>query len=219
MKIHTCLALVSLSVVVTGKSPRCTVSKWEVIQGFLVGSVHSGQGVETEGRALLSYDRDRQMINAVVDVHQGDKHRKDRYLYDYKNKKEYIIDEQAKCHTYSIDWPIETGCIPDGAKKVSNFYFGSANHPLNVDVYRLAAKGPANGYLTVVPTGATCIPVAEVFYDGGPNAEMMYYGFNNFTEGIKNATVFDIPPQCKGTLFPAPFRNMIPKLNLGRYVK
>ena len=38
-----------------------------------------------QGRFLLSYDRDNKMINAVFDVHQGDKHSKGRYLFDFKN--------------------------------------------------------------------------------------------------------------------------------------
>lgn len=215
MNIYMCLALFSLSSLVKGQSPCCTVSKWEAIEGFLTGSVHSGQGVETEGRTLLSYDRDRQMINAVVDVSQGDKHSKDRYLYDYKNKMQYIIDEQGKCQSNPTTTPMETGCVPAGAKKVANYYYGSANLPLNVDVYRLPTKGPENGYMTVAPVGTNCIPVAEVLFAEGPNPVMINYGFNNFTVGIKNATVFDIPPQCKT----APFMNMIPKLHFGRYVR
>ena len=31
------------------------------------------------------------MINAVVDVSQGDKHSKDRYLYDYKNVCDFFL--------------------------------------------------------------------------------------------------------------------------------
>ena len=50
MTIYIGFALVLFSIVVTGKSPCCTVSKWEAMQGFLVGSVHSGQGVESEVR-------------------------------------------------------------------------------------------------------------------------------------------------------------------------
>ena len=60
--------------------------------------------------------------------------------------------------------------ITDGAKKVANYYYGSANHPLNVDVYRFEVKGTENnGYMTVTPTGANCIPITEVMFVGGPS--------------------------------------------------
>ena len=42
------LTLAVLSSVVTGKSPCCTVPKWEAILGFMNERVVSGQGVVEE---------------------------------------------------------------------------------------------------------------------------------------------------------------------------
>lgn len=197
IKVLTLFCLIS---VVGGDYPCCTVRAWEAIQGFLLGSVYSGKPQEHEGLSLISYDQDRLMINSYTEQSSTiDGIRKYRYLQDFKNKVHYMIDETG-CTKQKDAAPFPPPCVPAGSVKVTSYYYGGSKSPLYVDVYRTPVVSTEHGFVTVTTNG--CVPVAQANYGGNEqSAQMRSFSYSNFTVGIRNTTVFDIPAECKHASF------------------
>lgn len=185
---------------VKGQSPHaccCVDNSWEAIEGFNVGSNRGGKGSLTEGGAAVSFDTDLEKINSNIYVKTGDKVSQFRLLQDYKQKWQYMIDAQKKCKKTRLTDPFQKFCIPAKSKKVAGVYFGSAtaSGTLDVDSYRIPTIKGYNGYVAVTAKG--CIPFGELLMTGDETGgEMINISFMNYTQGIRDMHVFDVPPEC-----------------------
>jgi len=163
----------------------CTPDKWE--------------GHDMEWDPLLDYRRrdvthydfvsKKEKIEFTVDS-RGPQ-RKGSILRRYDLGKEYEIIE-GTCKSRATEGPMRRRCITDDFKYEVTYTLGSR---LSCDLWR-HVNGTRIFEVSVAAT--TCIPVSDLYTYYAPDETGHAFGqFWDVTPGIKDPTVFDVPPICQ----------------------
>lgn len=81
----------------------------------------------------------------------------------------------------------------DDAKLIESTFYGFGSEKFDVSMYEYAMNGMQ---YVEIRTKNTCIPVSG--HNKGKNG-FNDWGFSGLQEGIKDASVFDIPRECRHT--------------------
>ncbi|XP_046579757.1 ependymin-related protein 1-like [Haliotis rubra] len=127
-----------------------------------------------------------------------------KVIYDYRKRIGYNIDAEARtCTTFPVRGNFrdqENVCVPSGAVSVGPFFYGYNQNRLNSQSYTYnstTADGRQQNVVTTI-TETNCVPIviSTITYGSpGGNSNTMV-GYNDFYPGIRDITVFDIPPYC-----------------------
>ncbi|XP_046579725.1 ependymin-related protein 1-like [Haliotis rubra] len=127
-----------------------------------------------------------------------------KVIYDYKKGVAYSIDAAARtCSKYSLQGQFDdqqSVCVPSDAVSLGPFFYGYNRHRLNSQSYTYnttTADGRRQNVITTVSEG-DCVPVVvtRTTTGGGEGNSLYVLGYNDFYPGIRDITVFDIPPYC-----------------------
>ncbi|XP_046579634.1 ependymin-related protein 1-like [Haliotis rubra] len=127
-----------------------------------------------------------------------------KVIYDYKQRKAYSIDAEARtCTTFPLQGNFEDQqnvCVPSGAAPIGPFFYGYNKDRLNTQTYTYNSTALDGGRqrVTVVVSEADCVPIIiSRTTTGGAGGNSLYtVGYNDFYPGIRDITVFDIPSYC-----------------------
>lgn len=164
------------------------------------GKVKGDTSILTEGIEEVSFDHVLQKINYFITSTTDGVVTKERILTDYKMRYHYTIDNNGTCSKVNLPRMTEMKqpCVPKGSIKIADSYYGGAANPLDVVTYEYPVSNGLSGYLKVTETD--CIPVFQTVHGftgkDGKTRYMRFVGFTNFTAGIKNTAVFNVPHHC-----------------------
>ncbi|XP_067658983.1 ependymin-related protein 1-like [Haliotis asinina] len=157
-------------------------------------------------RALyyIVYDGDNQRYLITGDRNNKQLVGTTKVIYDYKKRIAYSIDAKARTCTKS---PVqgqfedqENVCVPGGAQLLGPLFYGYNQSRLNSQSYTYNTTSLDGSHHNVVTTVSQdgCVPIVIcTITTGGPGGNSFYtVGYNDFYPGIKDITVFDIPPYC-----------------------
>lgn len=203
--------------------PHCCTpdEQWEANEGFMVGSVTAGVVSQTQGNVKVSFDGVKHMVNSEIYSSTGGKVTTLRMLTDYQQKMQYIIDASKKCTKVPLKESFQPSCVPAEAKLVYSAYIGTEGMRLPIDVYSMYKRG-FNISISVIPMQdkSVCAPLGETLFGHvGSTDEMVEEGFNNYKAGIKDPSVFVVPPECNNaTILWLPLNHLHPARRFKRSV-
>jgi len=145
---------------------------------------------EFRSRAFTHYDFVSKKERMEFTIDTRGPQRKSSILRRYDLGLEYEIIE-GTCKSRPTDGPMRRRCITDDFKYELSYTLGAK---LPVDLWR-----HANGSrIFEVSVGPNCIPVNDLYTYYAPDETGHVFGqFWDVTTGIKDATIFDVPPICK----------------------
>ncbi|XP_046579754.1 ependymin-related protein 1 [Haliotis rubra] len=143
-------------------------------------------------RYLITGDRSNKFVGTT------------KVIYDYKKRIAYSIDAEARtCTKFPVEGNFEDQqyvCVPSGAESVGPLFYGYNQSRLNSQAYVYNSTAPDGSFQNVVTTVSQddCVPIVIcATITGGPGGNSVYtVGYNDFYPGIRDITVFDIPPYC-----------------------
>ena len=220
---HRFLIFISLIGVAIAAAPQpcCTPKQWQgVVEVAGVNVLGKGMSaVNTTYTVLMhaSYDYTNGRIRVdedVIAVGSGTKTRI-TIIGDFKKAKKIYTIFNGKCSTVSINTPLPEACVP----KNSSFYMGGTlGASLKYNTFAYAQKDGSLGAIIDVSEDG-CIPIAELAFQktkvqGKDNSAYIAAWFKNITAGIKDASIFNRPKQCKAS---AESENIVVDFNYLKY--
>lgn len=198
------LALAAIIAISCGE--LCTPDQWEAIEASFGGYEYHRRAGTIKEHNKIAYDATNQRKASFITYINNDYENKFQMVVRYdkgdNGGKAYLVDlKKGTCWTKSLDKPFRKACIPDDNKKVHDYSLGlKGAGGLKVTGYLVKMKEGGGVYLAVTTNAdKTIIPVLENIQGSyGPTLQFvqaMQYG--DVTAGISNATIFDIPEQCK----------------------
>ncbi|XP_046579597.1 ependymin-related protein 1-like [Haliotis rubra] len=127
-----------------------------------------------------------------------------KVIYDYKKKLGYSINTESKlCTTFPVQGQFEDQenvCVPSGAVSLGPLFYGYNRNRLNALSYTYKTTA-FDGRQQIVETTVTkdgCVPIISTTTTvGGEGGNSLYtVGYNNFYQGLRDDTFFDIPSYC-----------------------
>ncbi|KAK3591059.1 hypothetical protein CHS0354_026073 [Potamilus streckersoni] len=203
------LALV-LIVKVLGKG-CCPPDTWEGFVGTMAGSVKDGVPHLTKGFLRYHLNSTLGMVEVEGDVIVDGWHTKIKIIKDFNKNIEYVI-VNGNCFQLTLG-PQVPNCIPDNADLLLNTYFGSGSETMGVKVYRYMVED-IEVYSTVTSSG--CIPVDDVATGTLSHTKAEFIEvvqISNFTVGVEDRSVFNIPSICDSPAFQNISSGHVPVLN------
>ncbi|KAK3738467.1 hypothetical protein RRG08_034757 [Elysia crispata] len=197
----TSVALIFCSVAALGWT-CCTPDQWEGIGSQFssyAGFFHHGLIKEFSN---VAYDFTNNRSAVFLRYYSGDIEAKIKIVVRFDGEDEggfLYVDhyDRHMCWKKKLEGKFRKCCIPKHAKRLGDFSLGLKGD-YNVTSYDIKGKR-LNIALTVQELGENvCAPVAQFaigrvgYYDVLRNV-----GFVNITPGIKDETVFDVPPDCE----------------------
>lgn len=172
----------------------CGPLKMQGYQGVSSGLMLNGVGISAKGYSLISIDGERNMLSIIGNSTNNGQPISIHMLYDVPNRKMYNVYNGA-CQVEDLvvadNWKVN--CIPDDAKLIESTFYGFGSEKFDVSMYEYAMNGMQ---YVEIRTKNTCIPVSG--HNKGKNG-FNDWGFSGLQEGIKDASVFDIPRECRHT--------------------
>ncbi|XP_046345094.1 uncharacterized protein LOC124125777 [Haliotis rufescens] len=200
------MLFVSLAVVlvpaVLGANICCTPRQWEGVEAQVIGTVKNGGTPlisETEINVHFDATNKRLAFDEKVTANGYTVNVKVIQLWDKLT--EYVIQQTGTCTRKHLSGPFPGGCIPDTATLIGSHFEGSVKNKVTYNSYRIVDT--AKGVTAIVDmTSDTCEPIRQETYGKTGND---YYLISNryydISGGIKNATVFNVPPACNNAPF------------------
>ncbi|XP_067672391.1 ependymin-related protein 1-like [Haliotis asinina] len=200
------MLFLSLAVVlvpaVLGGNICCTPRQWEGVEAQVIGTLKNGGTPllsETEIKVSVDATNNRMAFDEKVTANGYTVNVKVIQLWDRKT--EYIIQQTGTCTRKQLTGDFPSGCIPDTATLTGKHFEGSPQNKVTYNSYRIAdaAKG-----VTIIAdmTTDTCEPIRqETFGYSGTEYYFISNRYYDISGGIKNATVFDVPPACNNAPF------------------
>lgn len=198
------LLVAAFTVAFATNTPLCTPPQWESLDLSTTGySSMGGSGIIFE-RVELHYDATNERIASVMYYHNGKYLNTFRTLAYYKGNVGRMFMENAaekSCFSKYLNGKFPTMCIAPSAKRVSGATMGLGKYTLDVSIWM-----EDGGYyrpttiLKVLEEGTTIIPISKVVYASKQRGKvhiMQASSFYNIVGGIQNATVFDVPEDCR----------------------
>ncbi|KAK7106583.1 hypothetical protein V1264_017817 [Littorina saxatilis] len=183
-------------------SPCCVPDAWEGIQSTVLGRVEQGMGVVVRTRTAVSYDYANRRVAAMSNVTlDGNKQQRMLNLMLYEEKTSYSLDLMTgMCTKQTLNTDMMAACVPDGAVKQGDVYFGSGLvTPLSATEWGFEMPSPGGGSLTgTVTVTSQCVPITEAVFGHVNGVQMLQaVEFVNIIPGIHNPDIFDIPEPCE----------------------
>ncbi|KAL0481873.1 hypothetical protein AKO1_011303 [Acrasis kona] len=179
------LALIALIAFAVAQHQHCIEHSFTVTSLLLVPS----KRYDDEHNIYFDADNQRQRL----DVHEFEPEEKHFTIIDrYDLKKSFLIDSVAKtCTVHPLSGELEPYCLNDNAKHVGTLSLGGQ---LKCDIYTQEAFGFDTRYVLAshsdIPINIFSKGVAH--HDTAASIQEWY----NYQHGIKDASVFDVPPEC-----------------------
>ncbi|XP_052076423.1 ependymin-related protein 1-like [Mytilus californianus] len=187
-------------------SSCCGPAQWEGYEGVFAGVQANGTGGEGKGLLNISVDANINKV-AIKGYSMWNGQRvKQHLLNDYSAGNSYTA-YNGKCLTAALPpypSPGKLNCVPYDAKLVLSTYYGAGDNKYEIDVYEFMVDGIK---IELSVNKGSCVPVGEHQQLANGFADV---GFMGITEGIKDPSVFDIPPECNNA------RTVSPRM---RYIK
>lgn len=185
-------------------SQTCTPPQWEGVEYSIGGYEHHRRPGMMRECSHISYDAEKKRIASFTNYINGDYENKFKMVVLYGAGKDdggkaYVVDmKRDKCWVKKIDKPFRTCCIPAEAVHKGDYSMGlKGKGGLAVSSY-LVKKDKMTVYFAVSKLGKEMIPVSEFNYGSFWDTHFLQgAGFGDITAGIRNASVFDIPKECK----------------------
>ncbi|CAC5402989.1 unnamed protein product [Mytilus coruscus] len=181
-------------------SSCCGPAQWEGYESVSSGLQFNGTG--TEGIGLLNMSVDANINKVAIKGYSmwNGQRVKQHNLYDYSAGKSYSV-YNGKCLKADLSpypSPGKINCVPSDAKLVLSTYYGTGDNKYEIDVYEYMIDGKK---MELSVNKGSCLPVGQHQQITNGFADI---GFMGITEGIKDPSVFDIPPECNnaGTVSP-----------------
>lgn len=117
-------------------------------------------------------------------------------LRDYKNGMQYQFSP-GKCEKTKLD-PLKRHCIPETAVKLGDGVLGKDGIQVSTYAYTLS-DFPYQFQSTVTQNNIECLPVHVVYFVGSAEADsgaVNSLEVSDISRGIKDSSIFDVPPQC-----------------------
>ncbi|XP_064595055.1 uncharacterized protein LOC135461761 [Liolophura sinensis] len=144
---------------------------------------------------FLSSDYTNKKMAIVSLTDEGGEHRWGKTIYDFANKKQYVISED-KCTVYPVTFKMTSPCIPASATYLGSSYLGGSSR-ISFDSWSYMLPEYMSN-ITISVSQDDCTPlVEEVKSQKGNFQSIMIGAFASFTLGIKDPNVFVPPPSCK----------------------
>lgn len=194
-KIASVLALVFIGV--SRASICCFPKQYEANQGLVKSTVKNGQLSVMYGSLHYWFDgisrRETFMESLIVDGYETQV----TVIKDYNVTNTKYVITGNRCVQKSLT-PFKAGCIPDWATYITTMSFGLKTSGMNFNVYNNSVSSVTSFLVTTPPPN--CFPVMDIsVLPNGASPYMQMVVPFNFTEGIHDHTVFDIPAVCQSS--------------------
>ncbi|XP_033748215.1 uncharacterized protein LOC117333167 [Pecten maximus] len=174
-------------------SKCCSPPQWERTEYITGTEVVSGKMSPIQGEARTSYDENNGKIVSEYTITRGQKKTTEHVLMDYPGKMKYSVSGGV-CKKSTLTGPFTKACIPDNATPPLPMYFGIGDHKINVTNYVVVSPGRISSLLV----SDNCVPFSNTTVSKqGETPFVLSFGYNGTTIGIKDSSVFNIPPACQ----------------------
>lgn len=181
----------------------CTPDQWEGYEGSVGGYIHHGHPGIIQEWMKVSYDAKSKAKAAFISYHNNEYENKFQVVMRHDDDSDdsgrlYIVDLKTdKCWSKKMEGPFRKACVPGDAKHLGDHYMGLKGKGLQVSMFYVHVKD-VTCVLSVQKQGDVMIPIGEnLFGKAMKTAFIQPVGYLDITPGIQNATVFDVPKQCK----------------------
>ncbi|CAC5407934.1 unnamed protein product [Mytilus coruscus] len=185
----------------------CGPAQWEGHEGVFAGVQVNGTGGEGK-QGLLNISVDANINKVAIKGYSmwNGQRVKQHLLNDYSTGKSYAVYD-GKCLTANLPpypSPGKLNCVPSDAKLVLSTYYGAGDNKYEIDVHEFMVDGKK---MELNVNKGSCVPVGEHQQLTNGFADVGFMGIN---EGIKDPSVFDIPPECNNARTVSPVsKNLI----------
>ncbi|XP_060599162.1 uncharacterized protein LOC132752795 [Ruditapes philippinarum] len=171
----------------------CFPKQYEANQGLMKATVKNGQLSILYGNLHYWFDGISKKELFIEDLTVDGYNTRVTVLKDYNVTNTKYVISGDRCSQKALT-PFKEGCIPDWATKLVSSNYGSQNSGMNFNVYNNSA-GSVTSFLI---STQDCFPILDVSaIPHGASPYMQVVMPYNFTVGISDSSVFDIPAICK----------------------
>ncbi|WAQ96769.1 hypothetical protein MAR_029459 [Mya arenaria] len=172
----------------------CFPRQYAANQGIMKATVQGGHFSIMYGNMYYWFDAVRRMETYLEDLTVDGVESRVTVIKDYNVTNTKYVIANDKCRKMSLT-PFKEGCIPDWATKLVDSHFADAATGQRIQIHNTSA-GSATSFLVSSPDG--CFPIYDLSaVPTGSAPYMQAVQFYNFTLGIQDPSVFDIPAICQ----------------------
>ncbi|XP_053393169.1 uncharacterized protein LOC123564542 [Mercenaria mercenaria] len=188
-----CFAVTLVCIGVTHASVCCFPKQYEANQGLMKATVKNGQLLILYGNLHYWFDGVSRREVFIEDLTVDGYNTRVTVLKDYNVTNTKYVISGNHCTQKSLT-PFKEGCIPDWATKLTSSSYGLKNSGMNFSVY----NNSASTVTSFLIASEDCFPILDISaIPTGSSPYMQVVMPYNFTLGILDHTVFDIPAICK----------------------
>ncbi|XP_052791315.1 uncharacterized protein LOC128225250 [Mya arenaria] len=179
----------------------CTPQQWESVNMLIDGRDTAGNATKpllTQGYEQVSVDGVNHKIASLSTLTTSSGFNITVQVIQLYDKGIMYTVEDGECkHSALPAWTPR--CVPDDAKLLTKYSLGQGSVHVDVDVYSVTV-GPNTVFLNIA--SADCTPIYQTAYGSAAGVSALSMKtYSNFTLGIKDPIVFNVPSICNNATY------------------